>query len=147
MRRTIGTVIVALLVLISTLPAMCSQCEFTMAGQNRNATYKQNIGAAAQASRMAMPSKHCQHIANSQSSPPHLTSTGPCQDRPCQQLVDSATKSNSSESAKLAHSFRVVVAAVSGDDGLVAEDSHHSRIEKLPLHRSAYQPLSVSLRI
>jgi hypothetical protein len=148
MRRTIGAAMVALLFLASTLPAMCGQCEFAAAKLNCHASRKQAAASPEAASR-AMTGEHCQHMANTQSgSASHLGSTGSCQDRPCQHLLDAATKTNRWDVAQLAHTLCTVVATeVSGDHDLIAKDSPRSRIEKPPLNASAYQPLSVNLRI
>lgn len=147
-RRTIGSLVVALLVLISPLPAMCSQCRFTAVGQNCSATHRQ-AATIQQAAAMTIPGVHCQHVANSQSkSRSHFASRALCQDTPCQQSMDSATKLNRLDSARLVVSFRSVTLTEVSDDGdLVGEALLHSYIEKRLLNSSAYQPLSVTLRI
>lgn len=147
-RRTIGAAMVALLVLVSPVPMVCSQCQFAAAEPNCHESRRQPVASPQNAS-MPMAGEHCQHMANSEStSDSHMASTGPCQDRSCQQLLDPATKMNRWDFFQLADSFRIVVATqVSGDHHSVAQDFSRGRIETPPVNPSGYEPLSVSLRV
>src|SRR5258708_3661778 len=138
---------VALFVLVSPLRAMCRQCQFASVGRNCSASHKQVVAAQHTVLKMT-PGKHCQQVANSQSRSPHLTSTGSCPDRPCQQLLDSASKMNRLDRAQLVVSFRSVASTeVSDDPDFVTKDPLYSPIGSLSLSPLTYEPLSVSLRI
>lgn len=147
-RRVIGSVIVALLVLISQpLQAMCSQCRFMIAGRNCSGTHAR-AATTEQAEAAKIPGEHCEHVANSQSrSRSHFISRASCQGQPCQQLTDLATTMNRVDSAQLVASFRSVAPAEASDNDPVAEEPLRGHAETYLLNPSALQPLSVSLRI
>ena len=146
MRRTIGAVMVALLVLAAPLPAMCSQCRF--AAKRNSQTSRMQAPASPGTSSEVSADEHCQHLANSQSgSAARLVSTRLCQDRPCLELRNTATKMNRWVS-QLPQTHRTLASTVrSGAHELVAENPLQIQIAEPPLIPLANQPFSVTLRI
>lgn len=146
--RTIGCLIVALLVLLSPLPAMCGQCRFMIAAQNCSDTHRR-AASTEQADAAKVLGEHCQHVANSQSSSlSHFLSRASCQDRSCQQLLNSPATVNRLEVARFVVGSRAgAPAEVSDDPDFVAAGHLGSNIEIRLLSTSTYQSLFVSLRI
>ena len=147
MRQTIGAVVVALLVLAAPLPAMCGQCQ--LASSKLDCHQSQIVAPAFADSRSeAAAGRHCQHLANSQSgSAARLLSTGLCQDRPCLELRNTATKVNRWVS-QLPQTHRTLASTVrSGAQELVVENPFQIQIAAPPLIPLANQPFSVTLRI
>lgn len=146
MRSTIGIAMVALLVLASPLPAMCSQCQFDAAKSNCHVTSKQ-AGAPVKAASRATAGEHCQHMASSQAQSESHLITGPCQAQSCRHLLDAAATMNRSVFSQRAHGLRTLAATGASSTHIVVEHSTSNRIESPPINPPAYQPLSVSLRI
>jgi hypothetical protein len=147
-RRTIAVIVLALLPLASSMPAMCDQCQFGTASPNYDASHSKSF-ASPQASPTVTTGQHCQHMASSQPwSASHLVSTGPCQDNPCKQALDSVTKLSRSDFAQPPTSFRfIVIAEISGDHRLFSKGTPRSSDERPRFSPSAYQSLCASLRI
>jgi hypothetical protein len=147
MRQTIGAVMVALLVLAAPLPAMCGQCQFPSGKLDCHQSQTVSPAFADSGSESAAD-KHCQHLANSQSgSAVRLVSTRLCQDRPCLELRNTATKVNRWVS-QLPQSHRTLASTVrSGAQELVVENPLQVQIAEPPLIPLANQPFSITLRI
>jgi hypothetical protein len=148
MRRTIGAVMVALLVLAAPLPAMCSQCPLATTKPNAQ-TIRIQAPASPGTSSEVSADEHCHHLAKSQSgSAARLVSTRLCQDRPCQELLDAAPKMNRGDFTQPEQSFRSLAStAGSGDHFPSAKDFFQSRFETRSLIPLMNQALSLSLRI
>jgi len=159
-RKTIGTVMVAFLVLASSLPAMCSQCQFVSTKSNCHTNRIQGP-ASMNTAPEEMASEHCQHfgqhvshhvgqnLAIFQPGPTtYLASASFCQDWPCQGLLDASAKMNRAKSSRFPQTMRsAAMAEGSGDHEFASQEALQSPIGPPPLTPPAKQPLLVSLRI
>ena len=147
-RRTVAAVLLTLLPLAYSVPAMCDQCQFGTASPSSAVSHNKPV-VSEQAPPKVTTGEHCQHMANSRSgSASYLVSTGPCQDNPCNQALDPVAKLNRSYFAQPSTSFHfIVIAEISGHLRHSSKGTLRSSGERPRFNSSALDPRSTSLRI
>lgn len=147
-RRTVAAVLLTLLPLAYSMPAMCDQCQFGAAGPSSAAGQNKSV-AFQQASPKVTTGEHCQHMATSRSgAASQLVSASQCQNNPCKQALDPVAKLSRSYFAQPSTSVRfIVIAEISGHHRHPSKGTIRSFGERPRFNPSVLDPLSTSLRI